>query len=246
MVTNAGHPPRVLAVIPARGGSKGLPGKNIRLFAGRPLIAHSIAMAAKSPEITRCVVSTDSAEIASVARENSGDVPFVRPAELATDNAPMMPVLRHALAEVEAAEGAEFDYVLLLDPTSPFRTRADLQQALEQLDSRDDLDGVVACSKPSFNPFWVGVVEGEQGLLQPAFDTAAKFVRRQDVPRFLRVNGALYLWRRSFILSAPEAWMHGRHAAVVIDELRATSIDTLEEFVIAELLVTNGLVKLDC
>jgi N-acylneuraminate cytidylyltransferase len=235
----------VLAVIPARGGSKGLPGKNIRSFAGRPLIAHSIALAARSPEITRCVVSTDSDEIAMVAKAHSGDVPFMRPAELATDDAPMMPVLRHALGAVEASEDAEYDYVILLDPTSPFRTCADVRQALELLASRDDLDGVVACSKPTFNPFWVGVVEGDRGLLRPAFDTTAKYVRRQDVPRFLRVNGALYVWRRAFIRSAPEAWMEGRHAPLVIDELRATSIDTLEEFLIAELLVTNGLVRLD-
>src|SRR5215218_3886475 len=96
------HP--ILAIIPARGGSKGLPGKNIRPLAGLPLIAHSLRLAAMCPEITRCVVSTDDPAIADVARAHGGDVPFIRPRELAGDDTPMMPVLQHALSEVERAE----------------------------------------------------------------------------------------------------------------------------------------------
>src|SRR6476659_10209617 len=114
-------PSRVLAVVPARGGSKGLPGKNIRPLAGLPLLAHSLRAAALVPSVTRCIVSTDSPEIAAVARGAGGDVPFDRPTELAADETPMAPVLRHALAFVEEHEGAAYDYLLLLDPTSPVR-----------------------------------------------------------------------------------------------------------------------------
>ena len=105
------HPPRVLAVIPARGGSKGLPGKNIRPMWGLPLIAHSVRAAALTPEVTRCVVTTDSAEIADVVRAHGGQAPFLRPAGLAADDTPMAPVVRHALEWVERDEGTAYDAV---------------------------------------------------------------------------------------------------------------------------------------
>ena len=97
--------PPMLAIIPARGGSRGLPGKNIRPLVGLPLIVHSLRLAALCLEIDRCIVTTDSDEIAAVAKAYGGDVPFMRPAELARDDTPMMPVLRHALLEIERAEG---------------------------------------------------------------------------------------------------------------------------------------------
>ena len=116
----------LLAVIPARGGSKGLPGKNIRPIAGLPLIAHSIRCAALSPEVDRCVVSTDCEEIASVARQHGGCVPFLRPAELAQDDTPMIPVLQHALREMEQRDAQRYETILLLDPTSPGRLPVDI------------------------------------------------------------------------------------------------------------------------
>src|SRR4051794_37978762 len=124
-----------LAVIPARGGSRGLPGKNIRSLAGLPLLVHSLRCAALAPEIARTVVSTDSAKIAEVARAHGGDVPFLRPAALATDEAPMMPVLAHAVAAVEAEEGRAYGSVLLLDPTSPTRLPEDVTRAVALLEA---------------------------------------------------------------------------------------------------------------
>ena len=111
----------------------------------------------RSAAITRCIVSTDSAEIADVARAHGGDVPFLRPAELAADETPMAPVLQHALATVEQAEGAPYDALVLLDPTSPARDPADITAALELLAGRPDWDGVVSVSAPTFQPVWVGV-----------------------------------------------------------------------------------------
>src|SRR3989338_3574969 len=119
---------KVLAVIPARGGSKGLPGKNIRIFAGLPLIAHSIKMAAMCPEIDRAIVSTDDEAIASVAKEQDGDVPFLRPTELAQDDTPMWPVMIHALQIMEEKEAENYDYFILLDPTSPCRYPEDISK----------------------------------------------------------------------------------------------------------------------
>ncbi len=106
-----------IAIIPARGGSKGLPGKNLRSLGGLPLIAHSIRFAHLCPEVERCIVSTDCEEIAKAARDAGGEVPFLRPPELAEDSTPMLPVLQHALRETELREGKRYELVILLQPT---------------------------------------------------------------------------------------------------------------------------------
>ena len=143
---------RVLAVIPARGGSTGLPGKNIRPLAGIPMIVHSILLAKLCPEIDRCVISTDSPEIAEVARRGGGEAPFLRPAELAKSDTPMWPVLKHALSTVETLEDRKYGYVVLLDPTSPTRLPEDVAEACRRLAVRSDADGILTVSKPHFSP----------------------------------------------------------------------------------------------
>src|SRR5580704_14416569 len=125
------HP--VLAVIPARGGSRGLPNKNIATLAGLPLIAHSIRLSQLCAEITSCIVSTDSNEIAAVARDYGAEIPFLRPAELAQDDTPMWPVIRHALVEMEKRERLQYGSVLLLSPTSPGRLPEDVSSAIHLL-----------------------------------------------------------------------------------------------------------------
>lgn len=233
----------LLCVIPARGGSKGLPGKNVRPFAGLPLIAHTIRMAALVPEISRCVVSTDDPEIARVAREHGGDVPFTRPAELATSEIAIWPVLKHALAEVERQEGRRYRYLLLTDPTSPGRLPAQISEAFGRLKATPSADGIIAVSKPDFNPYWVCVVE-KDGWMVDLMPDAAKFVRRQDVPTVYRINGSFYIWPTEFVRKAP-SWRDGAKLLQhVTPEERAFAIDTLEEFQRAEALVNAGLMPL--
>ncbi len=232
----------VLAIVPARGGSKGLPNKNVRPLAGLPLLVHSLRCASMCPEIARCIVSTDSATIADAARQHGGDVPFMRPAELARDDSPTMPVLAHALAEIEARSGTRFGSVVLLEPTSPGRLPEDVARAVALLASDPSADGVVACSRPSFNPYYVGVVE-QDGIMAPAFP-GARMVRRQGAKPFFRINGALFLWRRHFVATAPPTWQDGRHRILEIPEERAFSIDDLYEFRMAELAIENGVVEL--
>jgi N-acylneuraminate cytidylyltransferase len=242
-----GPAPRVLAVIPARGGSKGLPGKNIRPLAGLPLIAHSIRAAAATPEVTRCIVSTDSPEIADVARAHGGDVPFLRPAELAADNTPMAPVVRHALESVETEEGRPYDALLLLDPTSPARVPAQLAEAARRLEATPALDGVVSVSEPTFNPVWVGVRPDDErgGALSRYFPAGTGITRRQDVARFLRINGNFYLWRAAFVRRLEASWFdEGTHAGLEIPEAQAFSIDDDYEFRLIEALVGAGLITL--
>lgn len=237
---------RTLAVVPARGGSKGLPGKNIRSLAGLPLIAHAIRAADLLPFVSRCVVTTDSEEIATVARSYGADVPFLRPASLATDDAPMAPVVRHALAEVESAEGRPYDAVLLLDPTSPVRVPEQMTEALTRLAADESLDGVVSVSEPAFNPAWVGVRQAAAtGHLLRFYDQGRGVTRRQDAARFLRVNGNFYLWRADFVRRLETSWLdEGRHAGVVIPDLQAFSIDDDIEFRLIETLLSAGFLEL--
>ena len=234
----------LLAVIPARGGSKGLPGKNIRDFLGLPLIAHSIRLSNMCPEIARCVVSTDSEEIAGVARRYGAEVPFIRPAELAQDGTAMWPVLQHALREVERIHGTRYGSLVLLDPTSPGRVPVDVSQAFALLEEDPRAVGVVGVSEPHFNPRWV-CVEEVGGYMRQLVPMIAGYVRRQDVPITYRVNGSLYLWRREHVLSSPApAYYTVPHRILVIPEERAIHIDELRDFQIAELLVRQGIVHL--
>jgi CMP-N-acetylneuraminic acid synthetase len=241
------RPPRILAVIPARGGSKGLPGKNIRQLFGLPLIVHSIRAAELTPSITRCVVSTDSEQIASVATSFGGEAPFLRPAELAGDDAPMAPVVRHALEWCEAAEGERYDAVLLLDPTSPARVPGQLDDAARRLTAHPELDGVISVSEPTFNPVWVGVrpAASPDGALQRFFEAGTGVTRRQDTDRFLRINGNFYLWRADFVRRLETSWFdEGRHAGAEIPESQAFSIDDEYEFRLIEALIVAGIIRL--
>lgn len=234
---------RVLAVVPARGGSQGLPGKNIRPFAGLPLIEHSLRLAKLCPEIDRCVVSTDSEEIAEVARRCGGDAPFLRPAELAKSNTPMWPVLQHALAAVEREEGRSYGYLLLLDPTSPTRLPEDVRKAAALLGARPVADGILSVSKPHYSPIWHTVVE-KNGLMSDFIEDSSRYARRQDVPEVFIINGLLYLWRAAFVRTH-DSWRNvGRHLMLEVPESRAVSIDDLEQFERAELLVRGGAIAL--
>ncbi len=231
----------ILAVIPARGGSKGLPGKNIRPLAGLPLIAHTIRCAHMCPELDRIVVSTDSPEIAEVARAHGGDAPFLRPPEFATDSAPMLGVLQHALKEMERLDARRYGSLLLLDPTSPGRLPYDVSRAVSALEGSHGADGVVGVSQPEFNPYWHCVVE-KDGYMAPLIPGARNYSRRQDLPLVYRINATLYLWRRDFLLSAEGSWMDGKLLLLEVPESRAIHIDDIEEFERADLMVQHGLV----
>ena len=234
----------MLAVVPARGGSKGLPGKNIRPLAGLPLIAHSLALARACPRISRTIVSTDSPEIAQIARSFGADVPFLRPTELAQDDTPMWPVLRHALEAAEREEQREYEYLLLLDPTSPGRLPEHVAGALKKLAETPDADGIVGVSRPNFNPIWHCVVERD-GWMQDLMSEAARYARRQDVPAVYRINATLYIWRAAFVRREREDWRsNGRNLLYEVPEINAIHIDDADEFLLAEMFIQQGLIRL--
>jgi CMP-N,N'-diacetyllegionaminic acid synthase len=233
----------LIAMIPARGGSKGLPGKNARLFAGKPLIAHAILLAQQCPEVERIVVSTDSPEIAATARAYGAEVPFMRPPELALDDTPLWPVLRHALAAMDAA-GAATHTVVLLDPTAPCRLPEDVRAAYARLSASPEADGVIGVSKQPYNPIWYSVVERD-GWMADLIPGASAYSRRQDVPPVYRINGTLYFWRAEFMRAHADDWRrHGKYLIHETPDDISISIDTLEQFEQAERLVRSGRVRL--
>jgi N-acylneuraminate cytidylyltransferase len=232
----------VLAVIPAREGSKGLPGKNIRPFSGLPLIAHSILCAKLCPEIERLIVSTDSKRIAEIAEQFGADIPFMRTSELAQDDTPIWPVLRHALESVEVCYGIRYEYLLLLDPTTPCRLPENIAGAFRRLQATPSADGIIGVSKPDFNPIWHCVIERE-GWMVDLIPEASRYSRRQDAPTVFRINGSLYIWRADFVRQKEEWRSTGRHLIFEVPDFSAISIDTKEEFERAELFVKSGIVR---
>ncbi len=233
----------MLAIIPARSGSKGLPGKNIRPLAGLPLLAHSVRCAQRCSEIDRLIVSTDSEAIAEVARDAGADIPFLRPAALAQDDTPMWPVLQHALHEMEQRDARAYASVLLLDPTSPGRLPEDIAAAAARLAASPAAEGIVGVSEPEFNPLWHCVVERD-GWMQDLLPGAEQYGRRQDVPTVYRINASLYLWRRALFAEDGVVWRHRKMLLHPIPERRAIHIDTMDEFQRTDLLIRAGLLSL--
>ena len=183
--------PKVLGVITARGGSKGIPGKNIKLLGGKPLIAYTIETAKKSKMLTNLIVSTDAEEIAMIAGRYGVEVPFLRPREYAGDKAPHLPVMKHAIEFMEKQEGIVYDSVVILQPTSPFRTVDDLDGTIKKL-IETKADSAVSISEiPSgWHPIKIKKLEGDKVL--PYCIPEEEGLRRQDLPVAYKRNGGVY------------------------------------------------------
>ena len=218
-------------IIPARGGSKGVPGKNIRPLNGKPLIHYTIEAARAVFPDELIMVSTDDPAIRKVAEQTGLKVPFLRPAELATDTAGSQEVLLHAL-EVAAASGYEADTVVLLQPTSPFRTETHIRGAMQLF--RDGVDMVVGVKETRSNPYYLLFEENEAGFLEKS--KKAAFTRRQDCPKVWEINGAVYIIRVSSLRSGPI----GSFESVVkyeMDEWSSHDIDTPFDWDMAEMMI---------
>ena len=189
---------KILAIIPARGGSKGIPGKNIRLLNGIPLLVYTFEAAQKAKNITRLVLNTDDEEIAQVGIQLGLDVPFLRPSELAQDNTPTLPVVQHMIAELEK-ENQYFDAVCLLQTTSPFREEGMIDAAIEKF-MKSGADSLVSVQPVphEYNPHWV-FEPNEEGMLQIATGESEIISRRQDLPEAFIRDGALYITRTEII-----------------------------------------------
>jgi pseudaminic acid cytidylyltransferase len=218
-----------LAVVPARGGSKRIPRKNIRAFAGKPMIAHAIGVAQRSGLFDRILVSTDDAEIAAVARDLGAEVPFVRPRELADDHTPTVPVVAHAI-EACASVGWQADAVCCIYPSVPFLRPDDLAEGLRLLESGGEFAFPVA-RFPS--PVQRALRREADGRCAPLFAELAA-TRTQDLPEAFHDAGQFYWGRRDAWLAGLNIHLHGR--TMVIPEWRVVDIDTLDDWRRAELL----------
>jgi len=223
---------KVLALITARGGSKGLPGKNIRPLQGRPLIGWSIEAAKSSRHVTRVVVSSEDAEILEVARTQGADTPFVRPAELAGDQTPSMDVVLHALDQLP-----EFEWLVLLQPPSPLRLAEDIDGSIE----RCLVTGAPACvsvCEAASNPWWMFSLD-EQGGMHAFLPPEQRPVRRQDLAALYDLNGAIYVARTAW-LRRTRSFLTDETVAYVMPPERSVDIDTLFDFRLAECLLNQG------
>lgn len=227
----------MLAIIGARGGSKSLPGKNIASLGGKPLIAWTIEAALAATRVGRVIVTTDSAEIAAVARAAGAEVPFIRPADLAQDDTPgNLPVL-HAVRWIEEHEGAAPDLVIYLQPTSPFRTAADIDGAIDLLVERN-ADSVVSMTPASEHPYWMKTID-QDGWMHDLVALETPIVLRQNLPAAYSLNGAIYLAKREVLLATGN-WSTGRTAAYVMPADRSLDIDTAEDFAHAESVLAKA------
>lgn len=226
---------KVLALISARGGSKGLPGKNIRPLAGKPLIVHSIEGALSLPAIDRVVVSTDSQEIAEIARQAGADVPFLRPAELARDDTPSLPVSQHAVAWLCDHEGWSCDILLELPPVAPLRTSDDIAGALAIL-LEPGVDSVVSLCpvEGAYHPYWMKRIE--DGRVVPLMELPREYLRRQDLPPVYRRNGAVIaVW--TDVLMKQNSYYGSEVRGYIMPEERSIDIDNQLDFAVAETIL---------
>lgn len=222
---------RTFAFIFARGGSKGLPGKNILNLNGIPLIAHSILIAKKITRISRVFVSTDDKNISKIATKYGAEI-IDRPEKLATDNAPEWLAWRHAV-ECLTAKGLDFDQFVSLPATSPLRNVDDVNNCLNRLDDKTDI--VVTIRETSRSPFF-NMVRKENGYLRLLVDTKRAFSRRQDAPTGYDITTVAYVTRPKFILEKG-AIFQGKVKSVLIPNERGIDIDTQMDFDIAEFLM---------
>jgi CMP-N,N'-diacetyllegionaminic acid synthase len=227
---------RVLALIPARGGSKGVPRKNVRTLVGKPLIAWTIEAARNCPSLDRVVVSTDDEEIAGVAREYGAEVPFLRPAALAQDDTPDLPVCKHCLVWLTECEGYRPDVVLWLRPTVPLRLPEDMEGAVALL-VQSGADGVRSICRAEHHPYWMKRLEA--GRLVPLVDGCDErtYYRRQLLPSAYRLNGAADVVRRDLVLQS-ETTMYGDDVrGFVMPVERSVDLDGEMDFALAEWLL---------
>jgi CMP-N,N'-diacetyllegionaminic acid synthase len=222
---------RILAIIPARGGSKRLPGKNQALLNGLPLIAWTIRSAESSGVFDDIVVSTEDYRIAAIARMYGGKAPWLRPAELARDDSSAADVLLHAVKAWERDNGKVADAVCLLQPTSPFRRPDTLRKAVAQFELAGGLT-VVGVSAAKDHPSWCMKLS-KQGYLEPLHAEGLN-LRSQDCPPIYAANGILYLVSRNHLLNHGSLYTNPMLASIIEDPIESIDIDTPFDWAVAE------------
>jgi CMP-N,N'-diacetyllegionaminic acid synthase len=228
---------RVLGLIPARGGSKGIPHKNIRVVAGKPLLQHTAEGALAARRLSRVILSTEDEQIAELGRRCGVEVPFLRPPELAQDTSPMLPVVQHALRVLQAA-GDDFDAVCLLQPTNPLRRASDIDEAIDLLE-RTQADSVISFVEVGdSHPARMKYLTADGRVVNPPFAEEVEGQRRQDLPKLYLREGSIYLTRTAVIMGRNSLQGDDCRALIISPE-RACNIDRWFDLLIAEQLLTR-------
>jgi N-acylneuraminate cytidylyltransferase/CMP-N,N'-diacetyllegionaminic acid synthase len=224
----------IVAIITARGGSKGIPQKNLRTVLEKPLIAYTIEAALNAKTVTRTMISTDDETIAQVSEEYGAEVPFLRPHHLATDTTPTIAVLQHAVTYLAEQESYATDIIVCLQPTSPLRSAEDIDQAVN-LCMQSGTDSVVSLCQAKHHPFWMKkIVDGRvHSFIE---EDEQQYTRRQDLPPVYQLNGALYVTRTKILLE--ENRMLGEHTIpYIMPPERSIDIDTQIDLKLAECIL---------
>lgn len=235
----------ILITICARGGSKGVKNKNIRLLAGKPLIYYTIKVAKEWGKANKIICSTDSEDIANIAKEYGVEVPFFRPKKLSDDNAGKVSVIKHALIECEKIYGTQFDIVVDLDVTSPIRTTKDLDNAFLRFKQRDSdiLFSVVESRK---NPYFNMIELNKFGHAEASKKSSNKILRRQDAPKVYDANASIYFYKRDFLLNENnKSILDSKKADIfVMKDIYGVDIDSELDFKFIEFLIKEKVISL--
>lgn len=227
---------KTVAIVPARGGSKGVPRKNLCKVGGRPLIAWTIEAAVAAKGIDRVLLTTDSEEIAAIGRRFGAETPFMRPVEYAGDATPMIDSIMHAVEWLRDFDKFEFEYVMCLQPTSPLRTVEDIEKAVRMMAISGD-DGVVSVCEASDHPLWVKRITCDSSLSDYIQQEDAT-TRRQDLPKALALNGAIFMAKRT-VLEEKRGWYTNRTRPLLMPPERSLDIDTAWDLRLADLILRD-------
>jgi len=226
-----------LTIIPARGGSKRLPRKNVLDLGGKPLIAWTIEAARDCPFLDEVMVTTDDVEIADVAERHGANVPFLRPTFLASDTATSFDAIKHAIDFYKHELGKEFDFVVLLQPTSPLRGARNISGAIELL-AQKDADAIISVCEVDHSPLWMNTLPNDLSMDKFIRDEV-KNVRSQDLPKNYRLNGAIYICRTTKLLAEGSFFISKNIFAHIMSRDASVDIDDISDFKMAQCLLSE-------
>ena len=226
--------PRILAIIPARAGSKRLPGKNIKELAGKPLIQWTIEAAKKSVLLTDVIVSSDDEHIVEFAKKLNVNVPFLRPQHLAQDKSTSIDVIKHAIEFLEN-QGDIFDFIMLLQPTSPLRTSCHIDEAIGLLNDKG-ADAVISVCPTEHSPLWSNTLD-DSDKMDSFISPEIKNTRSQDLPVYYRLNGAIYITKVERLLAENTMFIKDKIFAYKMTTKSSVDIDEIIDFTLAEAIM---------
>ncbi|QAA31662.1 cytidylyltransferase domain-containing protein [Clostridium manihotivorum] len=226
---------KIVAIIPARGGSKGIPRKNIKELNKKPLIAYSIEEALKSKYIDRVIVSTEDLEIANISKSFGAEIPFMRPDALARDNTPGIEPIIHCIEYLREVEKYDVQYIICLQCTTPLRTSVQIDEAIEKIVNSNN-DSLVSVTESEISPFWMKKIVDDK--LVDFIEDSTFYARRQDAPEVYTLNGAIYIAKTELLLKNRN-WYTENTLSFIMDRVSSIDIDDLIDFKFAEFLLNH-------